>query len=256
VVTSFSLYLEANGESGTPSEPVALGTSVAASVAFTDADKADAHSVTWDWGDGHPDLSDKDGEGLVDVAGAGTATASHTYAEPGLYTVVATVKDGCLSTIVANRLIVVYDPAAGFVTGGGWIDSPAGAYPAVPTLAGRANFGFVSKYLKGATTPIGQTEFQFQTGKLNFHSESYDWLVVGGARAQFKGIGTINGAGEYKFLLTAVDGKLLAGGKASDRFRIKIWHSEGGSDVADYDNDPSSSNDGTVLGGGSIVIHK
>ena len=42
--------------------------------------------------------------------------------------------------------ITVYDPNAGFVTGGGWIDSPLGAYIPDPALAGRANFGFVSKY--------------------------------------------------------------------------------------------------------------
>ena len=42
--------------------------------------------------------------------------------------------------------LVAYDPSGGFVTGGGWIDSPAGAYAPDPTLTGKANFGFVSKY--------------------------------------------------------------------------------------------------------------
>jgi hypothetical protein len=40
---------------------------------------------------------------------------------------------------------------AGFVTGGGWIDSPAGTYTADPGLSGKATFGFVSKFKKGAT---------------------------------------------------------------------------------------------------------
>jgi hypothetical protein len=40
-------------------------------------------------------------------------------------------------------LLAVYDPSAGFATGGGWIMSPPGAYAADPTLTGRANFGFV-----------------------------------------------------------------------------------------------------------------
>ena len=57
------------------------------------------------------------------------------------------------------------------------------------SLAGRANFGFVSKYKKGAAAPEGQTEFQFQAGNLNFHSEAYEWLVVSGAKAQYKGTG-------------------------------------------------------------------
>ena len=61
--------------------------------------------------------------------------------------------------------------------------------------AGKANFGFVSKYKKGASVPTGKTEFNFKAGDLNFHSDSYQWLVVtqDGTNAQFKGSGTING---------------------------------------------------------------
>ena len=102
--------------------------------------------------------------------------------------------------------------------GGGWIDSPEGAYRLDPTLTGKATFGFVSKYKKGAHTPTGNTEFHFKAGDLKFHSSSYDWLVVNqnGENAQYKGSGTINGAGNYKFMLWASD-------KESDTFRIKIW---------------------------------
>jgi hypothetical protein len=82
----------------------------------------------------------------------------------------------------------------GVVTGGGWIDSPSGAYAPNDSLTGKANFGFVSMYKKGASVPTGQTEFHFQVADLNFHSDSYDWLVVnqGGTNAQYKGSGTIN----------------------------------------------------------------
>jgi hypothetical protein len=107
-------------------------------------------------------------------------------------------------------LLAVYDSNGGFVTGGGWINSPAGAYAAAPALSGKANFGFVSKYKPGATVPTGNTEFQFKAGALNFHSGEYDWLVVAGARAQFKGRGQINGAGDYQFLLTAIDGAVVS----------------------------------------------
>ena len=57
----------------------------------------------------------------------------------------------------ARQFIVVYDPTGGFVTGGGWIDSPAGAYAANLSLTGKANFGFVSKYQKGANKPTGES---------------------------------------------------------------------------------------------------
>jgi hypothetical protein len=129
-------------------------------------------------------------------------------------------------------LLGAYDPSAGFVTGG-WIDSPPGASTQFPNAVGKANFGFAAKYQKGANIPTGQTEFQFQAGNLNFHSEVYEWLVVAGARAQYKGSGTINGTGDYGFLLTAIDGDLL-GGHQPDKFRIKIHDNNGGGIV--YEN--------------------
>jgi hypothetical protein len=151
-------------------------------------------------------------------------------------------------------LLAIYDPSAGFVTGGGWIDSPAGAYAPDPTLVGRANFGFVSKYQKGANVPTGNTEFQFKEGNLNFKSTNFQWLVIQGtSQAQFKGTGTINGAGNYNFMVTAIDGDALSGAKKPDAFRIKITN---GSSVV-YDNKWLASDtdpDATILGGGSIQI--
>lgn len=150
-------------------------------------------------------------------------------------------------------LLAVYDPSAGFVTGGGWINSPSGAYtpqnPNDPDLVDKATFGFVAKYQKGESIPTGSTEFQFKIADLNFHSTEYEWLVVAGTRAQYKGTGTINGVGEYGFMLTAIDG-------TPDRLRIKIWKKA--NDEIVYDNKHGQSdtgNDATELGGGSIIIH-
>jgi hypothetical protein len=123
--------------------------------------------------------------------------AGSTYtagSEAGIFDVCLTVDDGALSSEANCTMAVVYDPSAGFVTGGGWIDSPLGAYKADETLSGKATFGFVAKYKKGANVPDGNTEFQFKAGDLNFHSTSYDWLVVAGANAKFRGVGTINGS--------------------------------------------------------------
>jgi hypothetical protein len=49
----------------------------------------------------------------------------------------------------AFQYVVVYDPSAGFVTGGGWIESPGGAYVAEPSLTGKASFGFNSQAKTG-----------------------------------------------------------------------------------------------------------
>jgi len=126
---------------------------------------------------------------------------------------------------------------------------------------GKANFGFVSKYKKGATVPTGETEFQFQAGNLNFHSTSYQWLVVSGCKAQYKGDGTVNGAIGYSFLLTAYDAQAGPGGKCSslpvgvDGFRIKI--TDASSSVV-YDNKMGALDDvdPQATSGGSIVVHK
>ncbi|HMC16452.1 MAG TPA: hypothetical protein VKI18_12520, partial [Albitalea sp.] len=81
------------------------------------------------------------------------------------------------------------------------------------------------------------------------------------ARAQYKGTGAVNGTGGFRFKLTAIDGNVSGGG--ADRFRIRIWHYDATlqADVVDYDNqiDPSAEGtltEGTLIGGGSIVIHK
>ena len=48
--------------------------------------------------------------------------------------------------------------------------------PASLEFVGKATFGFVSKYLKGANVPSGNTAFQFTAGSLNFKSTGYEWL--------------------------------------------------------------------------------
>ena len=179
------------------------------------------------------------------------------FPSPGVYTISVRATDAAGNVGQPDWLILaVYDPEGGFVTGGGWINSPAGAYAADPTLTGKANFGFVAKYKKGATEPVGQTEFQFRVADLDFHSTSYQWLVVAGTKAQFKGSGAINGQGDYGFMLTATDGDLKLQ-PAPDTFRIKIW--DKATDQIVYDNkigEPDDSDAGTEIGGGNIVIHK
>lgn len=182
---------------------------------------------------------------LTDAAGVSHTVYPDDVPGPGVYSLVLSAKDEVGNEAVsAPVFFVVYDPSGGFVTGGGWIDSPAGAYTTDPLLTGKANFSFVSKYKKGATTPTGQTEFVFKTADLNFHSSSYDWLVVTGSNyARFKGTGTINGSGEYKFML-------WAGDDDPDTFRIKIWWEEGETEKVVYDNGMDQ-----PISGGSIVIH-
>ncbi len=151
-------------------------------------------------------------------------------------------------------LLAVFDPSAGYVTGAGTIESPAGAL-AGSAATGTARFGFQSKYARGATVPTGNTSFKFRAGDLEFDSTAYEWLVVAGARAQYKGTGVIrNQTGTFDFLLTVIDGD-LSGGGGIDRFRIKITGAGG----VVYDNQLGATDDAdpsTAIAGGHIVIRK
>ncbi|MCH8984434.1 MAG: PKD domain-containing protein [Acidobacteria bacterium] len=235
-------------------DPVQVGTDLAsANASFTDPGTLDTHTAVWDWGDFTTS------PGTVDEA-LGTVTGAHIYDTPGVYTVTLTLTDDDGGSDAAEfEFVVAYDPSGGFVTAGGWIDSLPGACTlttACEGATGKANFGFVSKYKEGANVPTGQAEFQFKAGNLNFHSTEYEWLVVAGASAKFKGSGSINGAGDFGFLLTAIDGQINGGGGV-DKFRIKIVDKT--SDVVVYDNKRGEADDSdaaTALGGGSIIIHK
>lgn len=146
---------------------------------------------------------------------------------------------GMANTVAANEqflsaFVVIYDPEGKFVTGGGWIWSLLGSMVWAPEVEGKATFGFNSKYKKGANVPTGQTQFQFKAGDLRFTSTFYQWLVVAGSRAQFKGEGTIDGVpDEFGFTVDSIDGD-LKGKSDPDRFRIKLWHKTTGTIV--YDN--------------------
>jgi parallel beta-helix repeat protein len=171
------------------------------------------------------------------------------FAEAGVYEVKVYAEDGQYIGVSEPFLLVVYDPDGGFVTGGGWIWSPAGAYLPDPYLEGKANFGFVSKYKKGRSVPSGQTEFVFHAADFNFHSTEYEWLVVNqnDSRAQFKGTGTVNNEGYYHFMIWAADGDP----DGDDTFRLRVWTEDNdGGETDIYDNGTDQ-----VIEGGNIVVH-
>jgi hypothetical protein len=78
-------------------------------------------------------------------------------------------------------------------------------------------------------------------------------------KAQYKGVGEINGQSGYKFVLTAYDGDINGGGNDGyDKFRIKITTMTG---TVVYDNRVGASDDidnadPLEISGGSINIQK
>lgn len=78
-----------------------------------------------EWGDGT--TSTLSGGGVTQSGN--DFVAAREYLNPGVYPITVKVDDG--SPYIRTGVFefaVIYDPSDGFVTGGGWIDSPAGAY--------------------------------------------------------------------------------------------------------------------------------
>lgn len=232
------------------SDPIALGTPAILAIEFDDADSGDSHSVSIEWGDT-----------TTPHSGPYAASFSHSYAGPGVFepAVVVTDSNGASSDeVLCENFVVVYDPDGGFVSGGGWFHSPAGAYPADGDLAGPATFGFVSKYQKGKSAPTGTTDFRFAAAGLEFSSNQYDWLVIAGSMARYRGTGSVNGEAGYQFFVVATDGDLL-GGDGTDKLRVRIWREGPGGEETVYDNQAGDGVDDpatTSIGGGSIVVHE
>lgn len=227
----------------TNSEPASINTEISITFFISHGYVGNAR---WEWGDGTS----------TEVNSEGKIVTSHIYVSAGVYSP-KLILEGCNEIVDSTyRYIVVYDPEGSFVTGGGWIESPLGASVEFPDAVGKANFGFVSKYKKGATVPEGNTEFKFNAGNLSFTSTEYQWLVVAGSQAKFKGVGSINGEYGYGFMISAFDGDLKNTLEA-DKFRIKIWSLL--DDEVVYDNQMGAEEDAdpsTEIGGGSIVIHE
>jgi hypothetical protein len=204
----------------------------------------------------HPDATITQYTAITDQNGVATANAG--VLPIGVYKLTASVTDECLETIVTSVAYISVNTAkTGHVTGGGWFMSPITPL-SLMQHTGKANFGFVARYKKGTQQVDGNTEFQFKAGNINFKSSMHlaTSLVIAGPKAIYKGEGTINGSGSYQFMVSAVDGRLNGSG-GNDRFRIKIWEKATGDVV--YDNNYGADDNAmasTLLGGGSIVIHK
>jgi hypothetical protein len=234
-----------------------VNTNVPFSGTFTKSGVSDSYLASWTFSR----------EGMSDIVVPGvvsntTVTAAVQFAEDGIYSYTLTVTNefgpSAIATNVNNDLpayVVIYDPNGGFVTGGGWFDSPAGADTSEPGLSGKATFGFLTKYQVGQGVPSGETQFDFKAAAFSFRSTSYDWLVISGAKAQYKGSGTINDAGDFAFIVTAIDGHANGGG-GTDALRIKIWDKQ--SNQVIYDDQPGAADNAnpTTPIHGSVVLHQ
>jgi hypothetical protein len=229
---------------------VAVGGVVYGTAVFQDTATLDTHSVSWTWGDGTSGQSSS----IWESGGSGTAYASHTYLHAGLYSIsaVAGDEDGAAGS-ASYSAEVVFDPAAGSVSGSGTFTSPPGAYAANPSASGKASFSLDAAYKSGASKPSGSVIVSSQAIGFRLQSSSLDWLVVDGDKYEFRGSASVNGATGYAF---SVSGVAFAGNAGSDTLRLRVWNAANGSLV--YDNQPSGGpyDYGTqAISSGNVSIH-
>ena len=234
-ITSMEVY---------PENPVRLSSPVHLTIDYTSSIPVE-FTVTWE-------------KGVVESYTGNAESSlvlSHTYQLPGLYEVKVEAKDACGNIVTSiYEPVVVYQPSETFVTGGGWFNSSLSAVrcmpgksifdfiynnrnaykhdPHIKQLIVKAHFSFTVRHQINQTAPAGNVQFNIQKGGFNFSGNTFDWMVIiDDTQVIFQGSGTINGSGNYGFLISAVDGGL----QSADGFRIKIWDKDD-HDTIIYDN--------------------
>lgn len=231
-----------------PVSPVQVNTAITATASFTDPGLLDTHTASWNWGDGNVTTGT-----VTENNGSGSVSDTHTYSAAGIYSIILSVADdeNLSSVSPAFQYVVVYNPTGGFFTAGGKYHSLAGWYIQDPLSSGDVKFGVQAKYTTG-NTPVGQSKVNFKVGNLDFNSTSNNWLVVVGNTAFLEGNGTINGAGNYNFLISGIDGSQTGG---QSYVRVRITDS---SNTVVYDTQPGAQEGAdptTPLTIGSVKVH-
>ena len=130
-------------------------------------------------------------------------------------------------------ILVVFDPDAGFTTGGGWIIDGGE----------KANFGFNVKYSKNSNQVKGQAVFHFRSNgeRIRVKSNAMDWLVINGKTAIFSGKASVL-TGNHRFEITVVDNGEPG---RDDLFGLRLWSPDG----SIFHDLPL-----TPLGGGNLIV--
>lgn len=189
-----------------PRNPVVVNTTVTTSVSYSDLGVLDTHTAVWDWGDG----ADKASDGAVGAFnGAGIITGSHTYTEPGMYTITLTLtdKDGG-SAVRKFQSVYVYESFTMQAVGKGSYISPAGSYLSNPTRGGLTLFDFNARVMRqafGRYALTGYLNLQLKNAGMIFKSANVRWLDTAEGTAQFVGTGYLNGKRGYEYFVSVID---------------------------------------------------
>jgi probable HAF family extracellular repeat protein len=228
------------------------GAPVDASIGFATGDLATRYAVAWSWGDGTADPA----RSATASGERGSASARHTYATPGLYTITADVTDGAGNSARVARRIVVAPTSGGAIAGTGTVVLPVTTGRRSPVAGGPAHFAFLapaaasSASSASSATPAtsatadaagARGRFLFSLPGFAFASDDVQATTAHGGSARLTGTGRVNGTGGYRFAAIAAaasaSGTGTAAGKAG-QFSVKIWHTDPktSAEVIDYDS--------------------
>jgi uncharacterized delta-60 repeat protein len=226
-----------------PSSPVLVNTAITASANFTDPDSTGTHIASWNWGDGNTTTGT-----VTESNGSGSVSDNHTYTATGVYTITLTVTNtvGGVGTST-YQYVAVYDSSTSFA-GGRSFDNPSSASP---NTTGKVTFGISSKY-NNSNVLTGSVKMNFKAANLDFASTSLSSLATSTGKAYLKGNGTVNGSGNYTFLVSGIDGSVVGG---NDLIRFQIKDS---SNTVIYDSQPGAgetTDPTTVDATGNIRVH-
>jgi hypothetical protein len=223
-------------------------------------------------------ITDSNGNGITSFSGQGTSAISVNWpSTPQVYKLSVTYggSTSCPTNTV-TLYVHVFDTQAGFVTGGGWLRSPANPDYEFMETSSRAYFGLMAKYKKGEENQVqGETQLLVENGTFYFRGSLHKArsLVIAGNQAFYRGQGRVSyldKAGKIKtdprtfaFLVAAADGDF---GKArgEDQLRIQVWEirSNGTPGAVVYDNQAACASDlddnaepCQAINGGNITIH-
>ncbi len=238
-----------------PPHAVRVGEQVRTTADFGDYVPGEAHNIRWMWGDqSQPSIA-------YFAAGDSHVTGEHIYTQAGIYKVGLDFSESCLESADENykQWMVIYDPAAGSVTGGGQLLSLQTSLPWMNQQQ-NAQFSFNVSYNQNRdTAPQGQTQLNLRQQGV-FRSNTIDWLVVRGDQALWQGTGTLNGEGNYGFTASVWDGRGTGANDAGDEIRIRIWDKNAGNALV-YDNFETAgdiydmTNPTSRIVRGQIIIH-
>ncbi len=202
----------------------------------------DTHTASWNWGDGNITTGTVTG-----TNGSGSVSNTHTYTQAGVYTINLTITDNDTGEGTQTfKYLSAYNPTpTGLFTGAALYTSPVGADSNDLSATGKVHFGITSKYGTN-NQPTGNVNMNFKAGNIDFKANSITILVINNGQATLRGTGTVNGTGNYTFLVTGNDSQNTI------RFQIKDQ-----TNTIIYDTQPGAADTAapTTSVIGNVIVH-